>query len=148
MKTGLLSLLFFLLGCIPSLMAESISTLELDSAFLLTVDELAQLPSDYSQPNALAKDQVANFSHSGLAQKYHKAFQENRRLTAAMLTFALGMLGVHRLYLGTKPWIPAVYLFTFGGGFLILPLIDLGVILFCKDLSKYENNDKVLMWVK
>jgi hypothetical protein len=56
------------------------------------------------------------------------------------------MLGVHRIYLGTAPYIPAVYLFTFGGGFFILPVIDLIMILSSKDLSKFENNPKLLMW--
>jgi hypothetical protein len=49
-----------------------------------------------------------------------KATVENKKVTAAILTLTLGMLGVHRIYLGTAPYIPAVYLFTFGGGFFIL----------------------------
>jgi hypothetical protein len=57
------------------------------------------------------------------------------------------MLGVHRLYLGTKPWVPAVYLFTFGGGFFVLPFIDLVCLLVSRDISKFENNPRVLMWL-
>ena len=75
-----------------------------------------------------------------------KATVENKKVTAAVLTLTLGMLGVHRIYLGTAPYIPAVYLFTFGGGFFILPLIDLVVILSSKDMTRFENNNKVLMW--
>lgn len=71
---------------------------------------------------------------------------ENKKVTAAILTLTLGMLGVHRIYLGTAPYIPAVYLFTFGGGFFILPLIDLVMILSTNDISKFENNNKLLMW--
>ena len=74
------------------------------------------------------------------------ATTENKKITAAVLTLTLGMLGVHRIYLGTAPYIPAVYLFTFGGGFFILPVIDLVMILSSKDLSKFENNPKLLMW--
>lgn len=72
---------------------------------------------------------------------------ENRKLTAVLLTLTLGMLGVHRLYLGTKPWVPAVYLLTFGGGFFILPLIDLVAILSSTDLSRFENNSSIFMWI-
>jgi len=71
---------------------------------------------------------------------------ENKKVTAAILTVTLGMLGVHRIYLGTAPYIPAVYLFTFGGGFFVLPIIDLVMILSTKDISKFENNNKLLMW--
>jgi len=74
--------------------------------------------------------------------------KENKRLVAAFLAVTLGMLGVHRLYLGTKPWIPLVYLLTFGGGFFILPLIDLIAILTAKDLDKYLNNPRVFMWIE
>jgi TM2 domain-containing membrane protein YozV len=72
---------------------------------------------------------------------------ENRRAVAIILNLSLGMLGVHRLYLGTKPWVPAVYLFTFGGGFFVLPFIDLVCLLVSRDISKFENNPRVLMWL-
>jgi TM2 domain-containing membrane protein YozV len=75
-----------------------------------------------------------------------KATVENKKVTAAILTLTLGMLGVHRIYLGTAPYIPAVYLFTFGGGFFVLPIIDLVMILSTNDISKFENNNKLLMW--
>jgi len=74
------------------------------------------------------------------------ATTENKKITAAVLTLTLGMLGVHRIYLGTAPYIPAVYLFTFGGGFFVLAIIDLVMILSTKDISKFENNNKLLMW--
>ena len=77
---------------------------------------------------------------------YIKNHSENKKLIALVLTATLGMLGVHRLYLGTKPWIPAVYLFTFGGCFFILPFIDFVVLLISNDISKFENNNRVFMW--
>ncbi len=73
--------------------------------------------------------------------------KENKRLVAALLTVTLGMLGVHRIYLGSKPWIPLVYLLTFGGGFFILPLIDLIAILTAPDIDKYLDNPRVFMWI-
>ena len=71
---------------------------------------------------------------------------ENKRLIAAALTLTLGPFGVHRLYLGTDFKVPIVYSVTFGC-FFILPLIDLGVILFTKDLEKYQNNPRIIMWM-
>ena len=71
---------------------------------------------------------------------------ENKRLVAAALALTLGPFGVHRLYFGTDFKVPIVYSVTFGC-FFILPIIDLGVILFTKDLEKYQNNPRVIMWL-
>jgi TM2 domain-containing membrane protein YozV len=73
--------------------------------------------------------------------------QTKQKLKAALLTVALGMLGAHRLYMGTKPWVPIFYVCTFGGVFFILPIIDLVAVLTCKDITKFYNNKKVLMWL-
>src|ERR1700747_1062621 len=50
----------------------------------------------------------------------------NRKKTiASLLAFPIpgGILGLHRIYLGTEPYVPLIYIFTLGGG-LILPIID------------------------
>jgi TM2 domain-containing membrane protein YozV len=73
---------------------------------------------------------------------------ENQRLVASILAITLGPFGGHRIYFGTKPIVPIIYVATLGGGFFILPLIDLGHILFTKDLSVYENHSGVFMWRK
>lgn len=82
----------------------------------------------------------------------HRKFpkKENKKVIAAILAFPIpfGFLGLHRIYLGTEPWIPVVYLITAGGG-MILPLIDFIAIL-CADkeqLQQYENNAKLFMWL-
>jgi TM2 domain-containing membrane protein YozV len=62
--------------------------------------------------------------------------------------FPFGFMGAHRVMLGTKPWVPVVYVATLGGCFGLLPMIDFFVITFSKDLSQYENNPNVFMWVK
>jgi hypothetical protein len=59
-----------------------------------------------------------------------------------------GFVGAHRVMLGTKPWIPIVYVATFGGCFGLLPLIDFLVILNAKDMEQYENNPNLFMWIK
>ena len=75
-----------------------------------------------------------------------KTFHAHRAL-AAGLALALGPFGGHRIYLGTNPKVPVFYALTFGG-FGVLVLIDLGHILFTKDLAAYVENDRVLMWAK
>ncbi len=62
--------------------------------------------------------------------------------------FPFGFVGAHRVMLGTKPWIPIVYVATFGGCFGLLPLIDFLVILNAKDMEQYENNPNLFMWIK
>lgn len=62
--------------------------------------------------------------------------------------FPFGFMGAHRVMLGTKPWVPVVYVATFGGCFGLLPLIDFFVITFSKDITQYENNPNIFMWVK
>lgn len=64
------------------------------------------------------------------------------------LPFPCGFVGAHRVMLGTNPWIPVVYVATFGGCFGLLPLIDFCFITFSKDITPYENNPHVFMWIK
>ena len=71
---------------------------------------------------------------------------ENKKLVSAITGLTLGAFGVHRIYLGTHPAVPAAYTLTIGGGFYLLPLIDTILILSHKDLSKFENNSNFFMW--
>jgi TM2 domain-containing membrane protein YozV len=75
-----------------------------------------------------------------------KTKKERVRLTAAILCITLGPFGVHRLYLGTSTSVPVFYTITLGGGFGLLPVIDLFLIVFSKDLEKFKNNPHVFMW--
>ena len=70
------------------------------------------------------------------------------KATTIVLVLLTGPLGGHRLYLGTKPIVPVVYTLTLGGGVGILPFIDLVVVCFSKDMSRFENNNKIFMWAK
>ncbi len=73
-----------------------------------------------------------------------------KKLVCALfaLPFPCGFVGAHRVMLGTKPWVPIVYVATFGGCFGLLPLIDFCFITFSKDISQFENNPHVFMWAK
>lgn len=73
--------------------------------------------------------------------------RENKRWVAAALALFLGPFGAHRLYLGTTTKVPVIYGITFGG-FGVLALIDLGHILFTKDLSRFQGDGRVFMWAR
>jgi len=67
------------------------------------------------------------------------------RFTAIVLNVALGLFGMHRVFLGTDIVVPIFYTFTFGGGG-ILWLIDLGHLIFKKDIKPFINNPDLLMF--
>ncbi|MBR3074480.1 MAG: NINE protein [Bacteroidales bacterium] len=72
--------------------------------------------------------------------------------TAFLLSWLLGGLGIHRHYLGTAPWMWAVYTFT-GGGLGILWSVDT-ILLFLDVIkvgegyiNKFIGNRKVIVWL-
>lgn len=71
--------------------------------------------------------------------------KENVRLTAIALDITLGILGVHRLYLGTDVKIAAAYALTCGGG-CILWLVDLGLLIGTEDITPFLDNPHLFMW--
>lgn len=94
--------------------------------------------------------QQADDAPNPLFKLFRKKQKDNRRITAALLAFPFpfGIVGLHRIFLGTKPYVPVAYIASLGGIFGVMPLIDFFVILFDKDFEQYLNNGKVLMWVK
>lgn len=68
-----------------------------------------------------------------------------KRGKAIIFTIFTGILGGHRIYMGTHQRTPIIYSVTFGG-FGILPLIDLAHLIFTKDISVYENKTQIIMW--
>lgn len=72
---------------------------------------------------------------------------KGKRIKAIILTILTGPLGGHRIYLGTKAAVPVLYSLTLGGGILVT-VIDLGCLIFSKDISQYENNRSFFMWIK
>ena len=89
---------------------------------------------------------IANWKIKAAQKLFQK--KEKPKLTAITLAILLGPFGVHRLYLGTSPHVPIAYTLTLGGGVGILPLTDIIAIIISKDLEKYRNNNKVVMWVR
>ena len=73
----------------------------------------------------------------------------NKRITAAILAFPFpfGIVGLHRIYLGTAPYVPIVYIASLGGIFGVLPFIDFCILILDKDEKRYIENKKVFMWI-
>ena len=69
---------------------------------------------------------------------------------AILLTFFLGGFGVHRHYMGTRPWMWAIYTFTAGGIFGIVPFVDLIVEIVAtvedNSVARYCGNTSFFMW--
>lgn len=80
-----------------------------------------------------------------LSTKKELPKRKHVRAKAIVFTLLTGLLGGHRVYLGTRPGAPIIYSITLGG-FGILPLVDLAHLIFTKDLSKFEQNQKIIMW--
>lgn len=68
-----------------------------------------------------------------------------KRGKAILFTIFTGLLGGHRIYLGTHHRTPIIYSVTLGG-LGILPLVDLINIIFTKDINKFDNKTQIIMW--
>lgn len=82
---------------------------------------------------------------------FRKKQRLNKRITAAALAFPFpfGIVGLHRIYLGTKPYVPVAYIASLGGVFGILPFIDFCAITFdTKNFEVYRDNGQIFMWLK
>jgi TM2 domain-containing membrane protein YozV len=72
---------------------------------------------------------------------------EKNPLVAIILAWFLGGVGVHRVYLGSKPILILGYAITACGIFGIVPIVDLVVLAInYDDISKYIGNNKYFMW--
>lgn len=118
---------------------------------VLFLDDADQVVSKEQVP---MKDfESLNFSEkkpNPVFQLFRKKHRLNKRITAAVLAFPLpfGIVGLHRIYLGTKPYVPVAYIASVGGAFGILPFIDFCAISFGKDFDHFRDNGKVFMWIK
>ncbi len=130
--------LFFVLSIVLSI--KSYATVSISQKNIETqtyVVYVAEVVTENNNPNPILK----------LIKKRQRL---NKKITAAALAFPFpfGIVGLHRIYLGTKPHVPIVYIATLGGVFGILPLVDFFVIIADKDFEQYKNNGKVFMWIK
>jgi TM2 domain-containing membrane protein YozV len=86
---------------------------------------------------------------SPLLQLFKLKQRKNKKAIAATLAFPFpfGIVGLHRIYLGSAPYVPVVYIATLGGVFGLIPFIDFCALLAEKDLEKYKKNPKIFMWI-
>ena len=102
--------------------------------------------------NLLASDFMENKNNRPNPFYFHLKKKSNagKKAIAATLAFPLpfGVIGLHRIYLGTKPYVPLIYVGTIGGAVGILPFIDFWTILCTKDINSFKENPHVFMWIE
>lgn len=70
-------------------------------------------------------------------------------VAAIVCNFFLGGFGIHRHILGTRPFMWAIYTFTIGGIFGVVPFVDFVMMIIAlvdEDYGRYADNDKFIMW--
>lgn len=102
----------------------------------------------YSPDSIILLTQEKQIRKAKAITKFLNRKREHKKITAIVLAVALGPFGAHRLYLGTATKVPVIYCLTLGGGLGILPFTDIIAIITTKDIGRYENNTKVVMWIK
>ena len=102
----------------------------------------------YPAPTSYLTDSI--HTKSDQINETKDKLKRRKKIFATLLAFPVpfGIIGLHRIYLGTKPYVPLVYIATLGGAAGIVPFIDFIVLLLEKDISKYENNPNIIMWAK
>ncbi len=106
----------------------------IDAATEITPDAM----SDFS-----ALIPAATPSAASIASSYPSAWG------AWAICFFVGGFGIHRHYLGTRPFMWLIYIVTAFGIFGIVPLVDWIVLLvgaIDDDYGKYVGNTKYIMW--
>jgi TM2 domain-containing membrane protein YozV len=81
-------------------------------------------------------------------EKLIKRLKRRKKIIATVLAFPFpfGIIGLHRIYLGTKPYVPLAYIASLGGEIGIIPFIDFVVLLTTKDVKKFQENANLIMW--
>ena len=92
---------------------------------------------------------IGNEKPSPVWVHFFKKQNQRKKVIASALAFPLpcGFLGLHRVYLGTKPYIPVIYVGTIGGCVGLLPLIDFFNLVCNRDISRFQANPHIFMWV-
>lgn len=103
--------------------------------------------SSQSYTDGFISGLIMERTEDGFIQLNEKVVQsENPRLVAIGLDLALGLFGMHRLYLGTDVKVPVAYTLTFGGGG-VLWLVDLALLIGSPSIESYKNNPHLFMWI-
>ena len=90
---------------------------------------------------------IESFTQSIINIKDSLGSVKKEKGIAVLLAITVGMLGVHRWYLGTTPVVFAAYIFTLGGAGVVW-IIDIVKLLSEKEISPYTDNADFFMWRK
>jgi TM2 domain-containing membrane protein YozV len=134
----------FFLGCLLILLCTNASATPIEIGDTSSTEIIILAPDSVQAKNYISET-------DSIPQKKNSAKEnKKKKIVSAIFAFPFpfGFMGAHRVMLGTSPWVPVVYVATFGGCFGLLPLIDFFVITFTKDIEQYENNPHIFMWVK
>jgi TM2 domain-containing membrane protein YozV len=77
-----------------------------------------------------------------IAKQMAKSGSDKNPIIGAVIAFFLGGLGIHRVYMGSKPIMILWYILTIGGIFGLLPLIDF-IRLLIGHGDHYDGNEKL-----
>jgi len=151
LKVSILFFLGLLLFVVPSALASEVRDTVCQK--LITKKYIVEVEAADTILNSIAidVDSLQTIQKNTASKIIHPITKKEKKRWVAAVTafpFPFGFVGAHRIMLGTKPWVPVVYIATFGGCFGLLPLIDFCVILFSKDIEQYENNPNIFMWIK
>lgn len=108
-----------------------------------TLAEVASFHSD-----VMSSTEITTQNKDSILDSITKKEFRKMKITAVALAVTLGVFGVHRLYLGTTARIPITYTLTLGGGFFVLPAIDIVYIIAAKSPEQLKNNSSIFMWNK
>jgi TM2 domain-containing membrane protein YozV len=116
----------------------------------LSTDSTAYSAQLIEIENKAANEIALSFKPHPLRFLYKKKISSRQRFVAAVLAFPFpfGIVGLHRIYMGTKPHVPVIYIATFGGAFGVLPFIDFCILVLDKKPERYFNNPRLFMWVE
>ena len=112
---------------------------------------------DESAIDAVIENAVA-VSPSSIMGEMNATMHSNASLSAGtvnsaaaiILNFFLGGFGVHRHYMGTRPWMWAIYTFTLCGFFGVVPFVDFIVMIVALvedgSVGRYCGDTRFIMW--
>lgn len=148
----LLISLFFCYGKLSSITL----TNELGEDFFLSSNEILIAENDFifKAENSikiiqLTDDSVLVQDSAKVArEKLIKRLNRRKKIIASILSFPFpfGIIGLHRIYLGSEPYVPLAYIASLGGEIGIIPFIDFIVLVTTKDVKKYQDNPNLIMW--
>lgn len=128
---------------------------------LSSPEEVSAATTDPPNDSCIVRDTICDSSFvcqtersrsDNVQQQSEEESFRKKKLITSILAFPIpfGFIGLHRIYLGTAPWVPIAYLCTGGGGLGLLPILDFIFIVTAdeEEFKEYENNPNFFMFVE